>query len=475
MLNKKILNLFFLIFISYLMVFYFTSRAFKHFEKSEERIATSIIHETMRDHFKLFLDGPLTIGTIGSQYFSNNPKGRKMSFKFISDLHRLYPELVGLNTVDEKGKIIGVYPELENQNALGKRTQNLRELSESFNKKESYWFSPPFKLFQGDLGFAFYVPIVDGNKLMGWLAPVSSSKRFLEKFRLSAFLKSHELMIKDDSSGMIYFGTSLGAAKDSETHIFHDILYGRKIIFQCWPKNNWSKQTSSWSFIIGLSFLLTLFNLWILRIYRQRVFARNQLKQMSSLLQMTSKEALEKLVEVHEEVMNQSQGADQGITFVSNLIEQIDLLQTLTLVDGEMRYESLDLGEVLKNQLNLMKDIFQKKNLKLEVSYNDFKDVNLKANRWLIQNSVIASLLSHLLIYARNESNIQISLKKGQENIFLTFHATDVRSKEFEDQAVRIDRRLEIARRILQLYQGELKVEKDLSGGLNLEVRFCVY
>src|SRR5690606_4658417 len=148
------------------------------------------------------------------------------------------------------------------QKALGKKSQYYQEILKSTARGEKYWFSPPFKLYQGTNGFIFYIPLRNKGKLSGWIAPVISSNLLFKHFKESNFFNNYELVIKDKLSGNIYFETGL-PPKSGEIREVSSPLWGREIIFQSWSKATSPKFSLPFSsrFIICfiVSFLSTFF------------------------------------------------------------------------------------------------------------------------------------------------------------------------------------------------------------------------
>ncbi|MFP5458736.1 MAG: hypothetical protein ACLGG7_08385, partial [Bacteriovoracia bacterium] len=123
------------------------------------------------------------------------------------------PEVVGVNLLDASGRIVRIWPEEYNSSALGKVSQNIIPLTESLSRGEALWLSPPFRLFQGDQGFAYYQPLTQKGQQIGWLAVVVTSETFFKEFAKSEYGRNFHLMAIDEVTGEKYF-----QGKDAPIH-----------------------------------------------------------------------------------------------------------------------------------------------------------------------------------------------------------------------------------------------------------------
>lgn len=458
-------------FLFFLTIFYFIFQTFfAMLAKNQEEIdlrQTSIIQENVKDRFTFFLKVPLNIAILGSDYFADGELLKKDYGPFADEILKINEEILGLSVLDDKGKIIKVFPEASNPNTLGRISQNIKYLNESLTNNQKFWLSQPFKLFQGCDGFAFYVPIIDGKSFKGWFTPLICTDVFLKRFRHAKFFESYELIIKDKASNLPYFSTAL--VPDSNVKVYESPhqFFGREIIFQSWRKDNdvLYHFPKYWSLLASL--LLSILLYYLFHFYQLRVKSRTQLEEISVLLRFTSKEAVTNLIEAQTELS--SYKSKEEITYLSNLIEQIDLLQTMAHSGEGLNDEDLELLPLIQGPLQNLEDVIRKKNLKMNLKHDDFKDVRISINGWLIQNSVFSNILSHSIIYAETGSTIEISHSESGGKHFIVFHnlkaQTDSSRKAFE-----MDRRLEVARKVLHVHQGELFIQNDLHQGLLIRV-----
>ncbi len=463
----------FLWFLFFLVIFYFLFQAFfTMLAKNQEQIdvhQTSIIQENVKDRFTLFLKLPLNIAIIGADYFASGDLLKKDYGPFANELLKINREILGLSVLDFQGKIVRVFPPATNFNALGKISQNYLPLVASGNRQEKFWLSPPFKLFQGCDGFAFYVPIMEGEKHKGWFTPLICTEVFLERFRHARFFESYHLIIKDKETGLLYFSTAMSPNGDAKLHESQSTLFGRELVFQSWRKDqgliyDFPKYWSFLGSILLASLLYLLFHF-----YQQRLKARAQLQEISVLLRFTSKEAITNLIEAQTALS--AVRPKEDISYLSNLIEQIDLLQTMAHSGEGLHDENLEFLPLLQDALDNLSDVIEKKELRIEVKRGDFSNVRIAINGWLIQNSVLTSVLSHSIIYAEPGSVIDISYSASAEKHFIVFHTQNIHANHGKE-AFALDRRLEVAKKVLYVHHGDLFVQNDLSQGMLIRISF---
>lgn len=461
----------FLWFFFFFVIFYFVFQAFfTMLAKNQERIdvrQTNIIQENVKDRFTLFLKLPLNIAIIGADYFASGDLLEKDYGPFAKELLNINKEILGLSVLDHTGRIVRVFPPETNPHALGKISQNYLSLKASGERQERYWLSPPFQLFQGCDGFAFYVPIIEGQKHKGWFTPVICAENFLESFRHARYFKSYELIIKEKNTDLLYFSTAMLPESGTKVYESKIKLYGREIIFQSWRKDRGLiyQFPKYWS-LFG-SLLLSILLYFIFYFYQLKIKARAQLQEISVLLRFTSKEAITNLIEAQTELS--AVRPKEDITYLSNLIEQIDLLQTMAHSGEGLQDENLELLPLIQEPMDNMADIIEKKNLRMIFNSAEFKNVRVSLNGWLIQNSVLTSVLSHSIIHAESGSVIEISYSASNDKHFIVFHTQAVQSDP-DRKAFALDRRLEVAKKVLYVHQGDLFVQNDLSRGMLIRI-----
>lgn len=461
---RKILLTFLVSLVLFFLICQGLFKAIRLRQEQRETRQTSIILENVRDRFKHFLDTPLSIALVGAEYLDHQKLDTDYGVLYDKIL-KLNDDILGVNLVNADGKIIRVLPLEPNSRSLGKVTQYIDQLNDSKSKSENFWLSPPMTLYQGQQGFIIYVPIQDGTIHKGWLASVISTEKFAKKFSLDKFLKDYHLNIKDESSGGFYFSTGLTPANQSFIQATDFHIDGRTLVFEIWRKNGRLSNPESWGPSLLIALILAIGLAYIIRLREVRQRAKAQLLDIRSLLNLTAKEALNTLVEEQSKLSNASVA---HVTYLTHLVEQIELIQMMAKSPKAQSSSRFELLPLLKSQLSDLETIVEKKELQVKYREDDLGKVMLTANQNLFQNSVLGVILSHLIVHASSRSEIEVRSEETDEKVFIFFHA---RTLHQDDQgSLLIDRRMEVAKKVLEIFEGELYMQKDLKEGMIIRI-----
>lgn len=435
----------------------------RHFQEKEDEKENKAIEEIVVDRFKRYLEFPYMMGALGGQFLADGKLLTAQYEEYAKLIIDSNSEFLGFNVMDNKGSIIRIFPPDKNSKALGRVSQNLGPVLESYNSNEPFFLSAPFRLFQGQQGFVFYFPVKSGEKLDGWYAVVISSETFLQKFSLDDFLKVFDLVIYDEESGRDFFATSIVPADGKKIYSTTAELYGRKMVFKSWRKGKNLIYEFPWYFSVIIALLLAGAVALMQKFYYLRKKASTQLEHISILLRVTSKEALSNLIDIHSELNRLNLPADENverfsrdINYLTNLIEQIDLLQTMAhskegLADGGMNFIQL-----IRQQLDNFSDVLIKKSIRTEFNEKEFLNIVIHMNVWLFENSVLSNVFSHLLIHAENGSTLSIENHSKPNIEIVKFR---IKRQASGEQAKVLTRRMEVARKVLQLHGGDIREE----------------
>lgn len=459
--NKKLSLILVLSFLFFCLILQVLSGVLNHEQNKIDAQEISIIQENVKDRFKLYLQTPLSVALIGSDYFSTRSLIEKPYGNFFDQALGINKEILGLNIVDENGEIVNVHPTRINDRASGKVSQNIKVIKTSFEKGEQFWLSPPFQLYQGEVGFAFYVPIIKEKKLAGWFTAVITSRGFVQNFSLKEFLKTYELNIKDVETGTPYFATAITPNNGNKIYESMGEIFGRKVVFQSWRKTLRAEFTLPLHWMILLSFIMALVTTQVFKVIEQRRRSHEQLADIGILLRLTSNEALSNLVDAESETHISS---PEQTVYLNNLLEQINLLQTMAKDSGDLYQDSFSLSDTMKEQIKNFSEILLKKKIHLDFHLAP-EDDSIIANKWLIEHSVIHNVLSHAIVQAKSESPVIISSTIVRGLISLKIEVPKIQEKRL---AINWDRRMEVARKTLNIYLGDLSIENNQTQGMTL-------
>jgi hypothetical protein len=462
---RKLISTFLVSLGIFFLLFQFLFQKFRDIDDRRDERRTAILIENTTDRFKEFLRLPLSVGIIGADYLSDkNLTNVNYDFLFKQVLFE-NKDILGINLIDLEGKIIKVIPEEKNQHTLGKITQNIKALRKSSEKGDLYWLSAPFDLFQGEKGFVIYAPIRNKGEVKGWIASVMSTKLFAEKFSARQFFKDYDLIVKDQESGNAYLASGIAPEDKSRVYESYSVLHGRPLIFESWRKDDAIPYPFSWEWSLILSVMLALLASYTVKLYYQKKKASSQLEDISTLLGLTAKEAINNLI---SEQTKKFPKDEDHISYLSNLVEQIDLLQTMSETGSGPLLETYTFLPLLKKPLDNLEPVIRRKDLHLIIKEDQLNSVKIHTNLCLFQNSVVANILAHCFVFAAPGSNIRIETAPDESKNYIIFHSEKL--VENIDSPVAFDRRMDVAKKVLQIYEGELYMQRDLAQGMIIRI-----
>lgn len=425
-------------------------------EEKEDAARTEIILENLADRFNLFLDLPRNLGIFAQGYYEKNSY-QKDHAPFVETQKKL-PELLGISFLASDGLIFKSYPYEKNKQAIGKISQNYPFLKASYDKNEKSWTSPPFSLFQGERGFTIYTAIETNGVLQGWIAPIITINAFEKKFSLGSLFRDYGIIITDVETGQHYI--SNGIVESSHHAVVEKSISssGRKILIQGWSKSpSFSKLLpSSWQIPIALFIGTIITSAFFL--FFQRLRDKSRLKDIRTLLQLTGKDAFKRLIGLQNEFR------EEDMTFFVNLIEQVDLLQSIVSDEDLLDKEDLNLREILDSQTDQLQELLDSKFIHINLD-GQFEKVTLKANRWLFENLVIGGILTHALVLAKKNSTVNLTIEEAsplqEEALCLKFITLG-----HERITKILNRRLVAVSRAIQMEGGDMQI----LGGMDEEV-----
>ena len=411
-----------------------------------------VLHDSVMEKFQLTMDAPLSVGAITAKYLTNNKIDQNAYHKLAASILSEHPEIIGINLVDPDGRIFLVHPEDRNSYALGRITQNISFLKASFAKDEKFWLSPPFELFQTELGFAFYIPMIKNNRLIGWAAPVMSYQKFFEKFKISRYLNKYHLVIEDIESKKNFFSSSPLPQNTNLLIKNEGLLFGRKINFFSWQITpSITYKPNKWITLL-ISFIISAFATYAFRMKSLRRKERSQLTKINALLDSTAHEASSAL-NIFQRQLKASDNDNwverekvaNYIFYVCNLLDQLSITSKLCQSSYDPQVKPVGVLELLQEQIALFQNINQEKAIIIKVDHSDFANFKVSANRWLLSHSVFGNILRTLIIKAPEHTEIQISVFKDGDFHIISFHCTIDEKKTSGQHDEIIDRGLEIA------------------------------
>lgn len=459
---------------SFLLLFFFINFSTQKINEREEAIhneGAKILQQEVGQKFQMALDVTWVIGQMSTVYIEQIKDDQGRYKELLREVLKDKNYILGINQLNAEGRVIHIYPEEGNQEALGKISQKYDDIRESLRRGEQFWFSPPVKLLQGlQPGFAFYIPIIIKNKLRGWIVPVLLSDAFFAQFKKSDFLNKYDIAIKDAETGASYFETGM-TPKSEEIKELVTPLWGRNIVIKSWPKATNSKFELSFWIRFLISFFFGFFCALFMKIHLQKKKAYMRLDDISDVLKITSNEVLAKLMDIQAKFLaeeGKSSSAEHDIQTANNLIEQIELLQNIAASD-HFYEETFEILPLMKEHIEHLRDIVSRKNVVLNLDTESFKDIKLTANKWLVSNTVIKNAISFSALVSHPDSKIEVTHTVSPTQCCTIFYIEKV-IEESLSKTFRVDRRLLVAQNVMNLMNGEITLREDGSGGMILKL-----
>lgn len=435
---------------------------------------TKNLHSSIADRFSLLLDSHRAIGIVTSEYLANDKVDQAEYQKLASNILSNFDEIIGISILDSNGVIVRVSSTPNNQQALGKTTQSITELRKSILNSEPFWLSPPFQLYQGEMGFSFYVPFYKKAKLMGWVAPVISQEVFFNKFIKSDFLKNYHFIIKDNLTNRAYFTTA--KLPKFRKDIYENTLevWGRKITFTSWPiqqvPNSKNQLLISFSIALIIS-CLTTFSLWL---FDQKIRTKKHLESLGSLLRLTVQDTNQSLLSIHNQLNQLKLAASsvqldrviRHVNYISTLLRQIDVLQKLSGEVNTSEFVKTPVLPMILELTELFNEDLNEKKLVFDFDPQELSRIEVLADTWLLCHSVFAHFIKLAIKLATPETDIR--LKHYRENNYRCF-AIQFIGPDFSDDLIQgkmHDEGSFVADKVIEIHQGKLYFSNTQTGGM---------
>lgn len=435
--------------------------------REETNDQTEIILSNVSSRLKIFMDLPLMLGRMGADHFKEYTLNQKNLDKFCEGISQINRDILGLNLLNAEGKIIGVFPVTANSQALGKSTQNLSNLRTSIKNKEEFWFSQPFDLYQKSEGFAIYVPILKGNLLRGWFAVVMNTQSFVHDFNLDKLMKHFEINIIDDQSRQPFLQTSMFSTQVNNKRIFSEKVHGRDLNYVIWPKKTFKSPIHT-SGIIIISFVISILAVIFASLIEFRRRTHRKLNDMNNIMKLAHREAMMKLVDLQAEIYKL--GADENIKHIYQMIEQLEIIQNSFHTNQEIDEGEEEIVSAIRQEIKEQSPIIKKKNLFIHMMISEEDKVHFRTNKWLFRNSVINNIITHSLLLSSPGTNITISLNSLPQSCVFLFRLQQTLQYVVQGEVQEFDKHLEVAKRVMSYYEGDVTADKDLAGGLLIRV-----
>ncbi|MFP5492035.1 MAG: ATP-binding protein [Bacteriovoracia bacterium] len=442
-----------------------------------------VIQNSVQERFRLYLRGAVAAETAVGEFWERGNVDDKTYSAMANHLIAALPETIGINEVDPNGKIIRVWPEKLNNPALGKISQNIQALKETLRKSERVWLSPPFTLYQGGQGFAYYLPLERKNIHVGWLAVVIDTSKFFDEFTKNEFGKSFHLSAIEESTGRPYMTGKLEPIVAPDYLIQSVIVeeFGRRIKISIWPKSHliYPWYVKMWPIFVAILFttiLTVAFNWW-----EKHREAQNRLEELNQLLRLAIHDSASSLTSIrgYLDIMKEDptlvpvERLSRHVGFVIDLLDQIKLVRKFSSSKESWKKERVTLLSLVLEVSDILSERLKNKDLFLRYDPEELSHAQLFLNRGLFGHSVLGNLITNAIKFSPTGTTVSISYKKtnGTHQIDITDSGPGLPAstlKQIKEKPVMGDSNsfgLHIAQEVMGLHEGTLEILSPAKGG----------
>lgn len=420
-----------------------------------------LLHSSIQERFEIVLEGHLAVGVLGSRYFSTHSFDYKDYLHFCHSLISLYPDIVGVTILDQKGMITNICPEERNKLARGLKSQNLPDLLESYNQNAEYWLSGPFELLQSGFGIAFYFPLEINNKLNGWFALPLEIKYFFERLKIDSYLENYHLIIQDDETGTNFFSSSPGPLNNENVYRTRGVMFGRDIHFISWMRTPKISYDLPWYYCALIALFISLLAIYVVRIKQLRHQSKLQLVKINSILDITTREASSALNTIEKrlesgDVIDREQ-ISGFIFYINNILTQLTTSNALAKPSLSPQMKNTNIAPLLREQIAKFEEDLKEQGIEIKVDQSALNDIRINSHKWLLSYSVFGNILRYLIFLSPRETVIKIVFFKDEDRNMLSFH-TETKPVTDSIQKDILRRGIDVAKEVVLLSGGELSI-----------------
>lgn len=453
--------------------------------RKQAQVIQNDVHERLRLYFNGTLGARILASTFWEQDSVNDAEYSKLAEALVTE----FPQIYGVNQVDPSGFISRVYPENRNRQAKGRISQNIQHLKESLSRREKFWLSPPFDLYQGSRGFVCYVPLKKNGKHLGWLAVVISTDRFHDDFTKNEFGRTFNVDIIDNKTGQHYVSGPRFSDQHSEELLFQNTLtlFGREVLVKVWPKESLGPQPFPWLVPIALALLVSLLSTNAFNWWTQREVARQSLADLNHLLRLTIHDAAASLTSIkgYLEIMKNDatlvpvERLSRHVGFIVDLLDQIKLVRHLSTSNEGWKKERLPLLTLVLDVSEVMSERLRSKDILLNYDPEELAQSQMTLNRGLFAHSVLGNILGHAILFSPRGGTIKLTHREvdGMHEVEVSDQGAGMpelnlrQLKEKKLSPTDSSFGLLIAQQVTELHGGELQVHRPVDGGTIVRVR----
>jgi hypothetical protein len=130
---------------------------------------------------------------------------------------------------------------------------------------------------------------------------------------------------------------------------------------------------------------------------------------------------------------------------------------------------SVPVFPLIKKQIENFEEVILQKELLLIYNEAELSRINITANDIVIQNSVLGNALAHAIVHALPGSRVMIKSEFTESKNYLYIQPQKISQN---NESIIFDRRMDVANKVLRIYDGELSMQKDAAEGMIISIVF---
>lgn len=435
------------------------------------------------------------------------PLDRRQFQKLAKTLVDEYSGLYAVNFVGADGFIKVVYPEKENQAALGKDLMKSGVVSNYLLQSKADGhprLSHRVMTFQNFFAFVLYVPLYDsGNNFIGWLNAVFDLDRTLENYMSDRKLGNAHVRLRwHHPAENNVFGFNWSDAVKFYSYDFKVLNQEITIDvgFSDTPSELYRKRMYYLTIVLRGTLLLVISYLMVkLFLSKLRLLKTNEKLQLkNNLLNSLSHDISSSITSLNlvlESFFSDASAepllkkkAEKFLRIISDMVKNARLLHSVEIGINEIKIQEVALRQVLTDALEIVSEMASVKKVTFKIASEITPELYVLAHPSTLAHNVIVNVLTNCIKFSPANSEVQVSVKVSKSEVDLIFldcghGVTDVQIAKFrysasissgEGTAGETGTGLEILQisSFMKIYGGSVDIENAKPFGTRLTLKF---
>lgn len=275
-------------------------------------------------------------------------------FQFAKAIYKDFPGYLAINFINSEGIIVWVYPlepniRAKNEDIYHHPEPFVRNIFEKVKTSKEYQISPVIKLFQGQLGFGTYWPLIYEDAIQGYLNGVFSIPKIMKICLSEGILDDFTVRLYENGR-LIYSHTEgkQSGTRENTWFVSKEIKFWKKIWqLEIEPHTPLSKTTA---FSMNLSILISGMILsLILSVLLYLVLQRTELYRESRNQALSEIEVRKRIEEKHKYLLSELSTKNEEMESFLYTVSH-DLKTPIVTIEGFVGALKEDYGNIMEEE-----------------------------------------------------------------------------------------------------------------------------